>query len=94
MEFLTEALFSAPVYKNYGAVVASDDFESVGFKLLLGLKDNRLVIAAAEQAGVPMPLASLIHDRFVAALAGGLGQADGSAIARVSYQEARLRNAA
>ncbi len=94
LKFLTGTLFSAPVYKNYGAMVAENKFETVGFKLPLGLKDNRLVIEAAEQAGVPMPLASLIHDRFVAALASGLEEVDWAAIARISFQEAGLREAA
>ena len=94
LEFLTGTLFSAPVYRTYGAVVAADDFEKVGFKLPLGLKDNRLLLAAAEQAQVPMPMASLIHDRFVAALAQGLADADWAGIARISYQEAGLQKAA
>lgn len=94
LEFLTGTLFSAPAYRNYGAVVAADNFESVGFKLPLGLKDNRLLLAAAEQAQVPMPMASLIHDRFVAALAQGLDNVDWAGIARISYQEAGLREAA
>jgi len=58
--------------------------------LPLGLKDNRLLLAAAEEAAVPMPMASLVHDRFVAALAQGLGEADWAAIARISYQNAGL----
>ncbi len=94
LDFLTSTLFSAPVYRNYGAIVATEKFQPVGFKLPLGLKDNRLVLAAAEQAGVPMPLASLVHDRFVAALAQGLGDVDWSGIARISYDEAGLRKAA
>jgi 3-hydroxyisobutyrate dehydrogenase-like beta-hydroxyacid dehydrogenase len=94
LDFLTGSLFSAPVYKNYGALVAENKFDQVGFKLPLGLKDNRLVAAAAEEVGVPMPLASLIHDRFVAAMAGGLEQADWAAFARIAYQQAGLRQAA
>ena len=35
-----------------------------------------------------MPIARLVHDRFVAALARGLGEADWAAIARISYQNA------
>ena len=46
-------------------MIAADKFEPVGFKLPLGFKDNRLVLAAAEEAAVPMPMASLVHDRFV-----------------------------
>jgi hypothetical protein len=35
-------------------------------------------------------MASLMHDRFVAALAQGLESADWSAIARVTYRNAGL----
>jgi 3-hydroxyisobutyrate dehydrogenase-like beta-hydroxyacid dehydrogenase len=58
--------------------------------LPLGFKDNRLLLAAAEEVAVPMPMASLVHDQFVAALAQGLGEADWTAIARVSYRNAGL----
>jgi 3-hydroxyisobutyrate dehydrogenase-like beta-hydroxyacid dehydrogenase len=91
LDILTNSLFTAPVYRNYGSMIASDKFEPVGFRLPLGFKDNRLLIAAAEDAAVPMPMASLIHDRFVSALAQGLGESDWAAIARVSYQSAGLR---
>ena len=60
----------------------------------LGVKDNRLLLAAAEEAVVPMPMASLIHDRFVAALAQGLDEADWSAIAQVAYHDAGLTEVA
>jgi 3-hydroxyisobutyrate dehydrogenase-like beta-hydroxyacid dehydrogenase len=90
LEILTSSLFSAPVYRNYGALILANKFEPPGFKLPLALKDNRLLLAAAEDAAVPMPLASLVHDRFVAALAQGLGEADWAAFARISYQNAGL----
>ena len=69
-------------------MVAEDKFEPVGFKLPLGLKDDRLLLAAAEQALGPMPVASLIHDRFVAPLAGGLGEVDWAGMAWISYRQA------
>lgn len=90
LDVLTGTIFSAPVYQTYGALVAANKFETVGFKLPLGLKDNRLLLAAAEKAAVPMPMASLVHDRFVAALAHGLGEMDWSAFARIAYREAGL----
>ena len=90
LEVLTGSLFTAPVYRTYGSIIASDKFEPAGFKLPLGFKDNRLLVAAAEESSVPMPMASLIHDRFLAALAQGLGEADWSAIARISYGNAGL----
>jgi 3-hydroxyisobutyrate dehydrogenase-like beta-hydroxyacid dehydrogenase len=78
------------VYKTYGAMVASQKFEPVGFKLPLGLKDNRLVMAAAEEKSVPLPLASLIHDRFIAAIANGLAESDWSAISSMAMRDAGL----
>jgi 3-hydroxyisobutyrate dehydrogenase-like beta-hydroxyacid dehydrogenase len=90
LEFLTESLFATPIYKTYGAMIAADKFEPVGFRLPLGFKDNRLVLAAAEEAAVPMPMASLVHDRFVSALAQGMENADWSAVARLAYKDAGL----
>ena len=90
LDVLTDSLFSAPVYKTYGAMLAIDKFEPVGFKMPLGFKDNRLVLAAAEEAAVPMPMASLVHDRFLAAMAQGMENADWSAVARVAYKSAGL----
>jgi 3-hydroxyisobutyrate dehydrogenase-like beta-hydroxyacid dehydrogenase len=90
LEVLTGSLFGAPVYQTYGRMIASDNFEPAGFKMPLGLKDNRLLIAAAEDARVPMPMATLVHDRFLAALAQGMGEADWAAIARISYRSAGL----
>ncbi len=75
---------------NYGSMIAAEEFEPARFRLPLGFKDNRLLLAAAEELAVPMPMASLIHDRFVAALAQGLGEADWTGIARISYKNAGL----
>lgn len=90
LEIMTETLFAAPIYRNYGAIIADEKFQPAGFRLPLGLKDNRLVLAAAEEVSVPMPLASLVRDRFLAAISEGLVDADWSAIANVSYREAGL----
>jgi len=89
-EILTNSLFNAPIYKTYGALIASEKFEPAGFKLPLGLKDNRLLLAAAEEAAVPMPMASLVRDRFLAALALGMAESDWSAISRISAKDAGL----
>jgi len=90
LDIFTGSLFPAPVYKNYGAMVATEKFEPVGFRLKLGAKDNRLVLAAAEEAAVPMPTASLVRDHFVAATAQGMAEADWAAIARVVFRNAGL----
>jgi 3-hydroxyisobutyrate dehydrogenase-like beta-hydroxyacid dehydrogenase len=90
LDILTNSIFDTPVYKNYGRLIVSEKFDPPGFKLPLGFKDNRLVLAAAEEVAVPLPMASLVRDRFIAALAQGLGESDWSAIARISAQDAGL----
>jgi 3-hydroxyisobutyrate dehydrogenase-like beta-hydroxyacid dehydrogenase len=90
LDILTSSLFTAPIYRTYGSIIAAETFEPAGFKLPLGAKDNRLLLAAAEEAAVPMPMASLVRDRFIAALAQGLGESDWAAIARISYRDAGL----
>jgi 3-hydroxyisobutyrate dehydrogenase-like beta-hydroxyacid dehydrogenase len=89
-EVLTNSLFNAPIYKTYGALINSQKFEPAGFKLPLGLKDNRLLLAAAEENAVPMPMASLVRDRFLAALGQGMGELDWSAISKLSVKDAGL----
>ena len=91
LQVLTESVFNAPVYRTYGAMIAADNFEPVGFKLPLGLKDNRLLLAAAEEAAVPMPFASIVRDRFLTAMANGMSESDWAAIARISYENAGVR---
>jgi 3-hydroxyisobutyrate dehydrogenase-like beta-hydroxyacid dehydrogenase len=58
--------------------------------LPLGLKDNRLVLAAAEEKAVPMPIATLVGNNFLAAIAQGFGESDWSAVARVTFRNAGL----
>ncbi len=94
LKIMTSTLFGAPVFENYGSMIAKGQFEPAGFKLPLGFKDNRLILALAEETSAPMPMASLIHDRFLAAMAQDLGDEDWSAIARISFQSAGLEKAA
>lgn len=47
---------------------------------------------AAEAAAVPMPIASLIRDRFLTAIAQGLGDADWSAIGLLAAKDAGLNS--
>jgi 3-hydroxyisobutyrate dehydrogenase-like beta-hydroxyacid dehydrogenase len=87
---ISMSTINAAIYRNYGSMIAAGVFEPVGFKMPLGLKDNRLLLAAAEAAEVPMPMASLMRDRFLAALAQGMSEADWAAIARLSLRNAGL----
>jgi 3-hydroxyisobutyrate dehydrogenase-like beta-hydroxyacid dehydrogenase len=88
IEFLTSTLFNAPAYKTYGDLIAQGKFEPAAFAAPLGYKDIRLALAAAESLRVPMPLASLLHDRFLRLLAQGGEHLDWSAIGGLASQDA------
>lgn len=89
VDFLTSTMFGAPAYKVYGGLVAADEEPPVGFAAPLGFKDIRLAIAAAEKLNVPMPFASVLHDRFVELIAMGGEDQDWSAVGRLAFREAR-----
>jgi 3-hydroxyisobutyrate dehydrogenase-like beta-hydroxyacid dehydrogenase len=88
LDILTSTLFGAPIYKTYGALIAGEEFEPAGFAAALGQKDIRLVLAAAEDLQVPMPVASLLRDRFLALLARGGENLDWSAVGALAAWEA------
>jgi 3-hydroxyisobutyrate dehydrogenase-like beta-hydroxyacid dehydrogenase len=88
LEILTSTLFGAPVYQTYGGLIARDEFEPAGFAATLGLKDVRLVLAAGDELRVPLPLASLLRDRFLTLLATGGEHLDWAAVGALSAWEA------
>jgi len=88
LDILTSSLFSAPIYQTYGGLIANEHFEPAGLAAALGQKDAPLVLAAAEELQVPMPVASLIRDRFLALLARGGENLDWAAIGALSAWEA------
>jgi 3-hydroxyisobutyrate dehydrogenase-like beta-hydroxyacid dehydrogenase len=92
LDFLTSTLFSAPVYKTYGALIADRKFTPAGFAAPLGQKDIRLALAAAEELRAPMPIASLLRDRFLALLANGGENLDWSAIGALAAKDAGDRH--
>lgn len=83
-------LLGSQLIANYGRIIAEEKFEPAGFALKLGLKDVRLVLAAAEECAAPMPMASLVHDHLLSALAQGQGELDWSSVARVAARNAGL----
>lgn len=88
LDILTNTLFAAPVYKTYGGLIAEKRYKPAGFKARLGYKDVRLALEAAEELQAPLPVASLIHDRFLALLANGDGELDWSALASLAERDA------
>jgi len=88
---MINSLMASPILGLYGRIIAQENFEPAGFALKLGLKDVRLVLAAAEECAAPMPLASLVHDHLLAALAQGQGEMDWSSMTQVIARNAGLK---
>jgi len=88
VDILTSTLFGAPIYKTYGTLLAEGKFEPAGFAAPLGQKDIRLVLAAAEDLRVPMPIASLLRDRFLTLLGHGGDKLDWTAIGALAAKDA------
>ncbi len=90
LDVLTETVFTAPVYKNYGGLIADRRYEPAAFRLVLGLKDVRLALEAAEAVRVPMPFGSVLRDTLLEAIACGDGERDWVAMAEVARRRAGL----
>lgn len=88
LDLLTSTLFDAPVYRTYGGLLAREEFSPAGFAATLGLKDVKLALAAGDELQVPLPVASLLRDRFLTLLATGGGELDWSAVGALSAWEA------
>jgi 3-hydroxyisobutyrate dehydrogenase-like beta-hydroxyacid dehydrogenase len=81
-DVLTDGVFSAPAYKVYGNIIAQQAYDQVGFTAALGLKDSKLILAAGQAAGVPLPSCNVYRDRLLGALAHGEGELDWAVVAR------------
>jgi 3-hydroxyisobutyrate dehydrogenase-like beta-hydroxyacid dehydrogenase len=91
VEVLTSTVFTAPAYRIFGPLIAAGKFEPAAFAAPLGYKDIRLTLAEAENLRVPMPLAGLLHDRFLRLFAQGGDKLDWSAIGGLATMDASAR---
>ncbi|HTR16213.1 MAG TPA: NAD(P)-dependent oxidoreductase [Acetobacteraceae bacterium] len=90
-EVLTESFFGAPVHRNYGKLILDRAYDPPGAKVGLAAKDTKLLLQAGEALSVPLPIASLVRDRFLAAVARGEGDLDFTVIARQAAEDAGLK---
>ncbi len=90
LSMMGQTLFACPVYQNYGKALIGRNYEPPGFRLALGLKDIDLVLKTASEAKVPMPFASLLHDRILAGVAKGRGDLDWAILGQEVAEQAGL----
>ncbi|WP_224362118.1 NAD(P)-dependent oxidoreductase [Hyalangium versicolor] len=93
LEVFQSVFARSPIFERYATLVANEQYHPPGFAFPLGLKDIGLVLQAAGNSQVSMPLASLLRDHFVEGLARDLGELDWTALALLAAQRAGLSKA-
>ena len=89
-DVLTNSLFDSKVHRTYGGKIVDERYRPAGLAASLAVKDLRLALAEAEHEAVPMPCASLVHDRLVGVVARGWSDFDWSALGLLAAWEAGL----
>jgi 3-hydroxyisobutyrate dehydrogenase-like beta-hydroxyacid dehydrogenase len=90
-EVLSRIIFGgAPIPSGYGARIAEGKFEP-GFAMPLGLKDVTLVLQAARDLGVPMPLADLAKNHLQASIGLGRGEQDWGGFSQILRDQSGIQ---
>jgi 3-hydroxyisobutyrate dehydrogenase-like beta-hydroxyacid dehydrogenase len=89
IDIMTSTMFGGRAHKIYGDKIAGQNY-APGFVLPLVLKDVRLALAEAENAGVPMPSVSVVRDRLITGIARGYAELDWTALGLIAAEEAGL----
>jgi 3-hydroxyisobutyrate dehydrogenase-like beta-hydroxyacid dehydrogenase len=84
------AVIAHPGLQAYAAQIRARDFGDAGFELKGGLKDVELILQAATVAGVPLPHATVVRQKFQEAIGAGLAAMDWSAVTEVTRAHADL----
>jgi 3-hydroxyisobutyrate dehydrogenase-like beta-hydroxyacid dehydrogenase len=89
IDIMTSTMFGGRAHKIYGDKIARQTY-APGFVLPLVLKDVRLALAEAENAGVPMPSVGVVRDRLITGIARGYGDLDWTSLGLIAAEEAGL----
>jgi 3-hydroxyisobutyrate dehydrogenase-like beta-hydroxyacid dehydrogenase len=89
IDIMTSTMFGGRVHKIYGDKIVRQSY-APGFVMPLVLKDVRLALAEAENAGAPMPSVNVVRDRLITGIARGYADLDWTALGLVAAEEAGL----
>ena len=87
---VTSTAMNSPAHRNYGKLMLENPANPT-FTLKLGLKDVELALQTAAELGVPLPLAELIRQQHLAAIAHGYGERDWAALGTYIMDSAAAR---
>jgi 3-hydroxyisobutyrate dehydrogenase-like beta-hydroxyacid dehydrogenase len=85
-----DAVEFGKAHRAYGGKIVDERYRPAGMVAPLAIKDLRLALAEAEREAVPMPAASLVHDRLVGLVAAGGADLDWSALGLLEAWDAGL----
>jgi 3-hydroxyisobutyrate dehydrogenase-like beta-hydroxyacid dehydrogenase len=89
MDLMTSTNFGGRAHKLFGDKIVAQNYEP-GFVIPLALKDVRLALTEAENAGVPMPSVAVVRDRMITGIARGHAGLDWSALGLIAGEEAGI----
>lgn len=91
INIMTSTMFGGRAHKVYGDKIVSQSY-APGFVLPLALKDVRLALAEADDAGAPMPSVNVVRDRLITGIARGYAGLDWTALGLIAGEEAGLNS--
>lgn len=89
IDVLTSTMFGGRVHRIYGDKIIRQ-YYAPGLVMPMALKDVRLALAEAENAGAPMPSVSVVRDRLITGIARGYADLDWTALGLIAAEEAGL----
>jgi 3-hydroxyisobutyrate dehydrogenase-like beta-hydroxyacid dehydrogenase len=89
LDLMTSTNFGGRVHKLYGDRIVAQSYEA-GFVMPLALKDVRLALTEAENAGAPMPSVGVVRDRMITGIARGHAELDWTALGLIAAEEAGI----
>ena len=91
LNVLTHTMFAVPAYQNYGKLIAESTYTPrIGLTLPLGLKDVGLALTASDEGRTPLPLAGVVRDGLLQALATGDASRDWAALGDAAARRGNL----
>jgi 3-hydroxyisobutyrate dehydrogenase-like beta-hydroxyacid dehydrogenase len=90
LDIITSTAMNSPAYRNYGRMII-EKTPPPTFPLKLGLKDLELALEAGRETNVPMPMAGVIREQHLAAIAQGYGEQDWAALGEFIAARAGLK---
>ena len=88
-DIITGTAMSCPAYKSYGRLIIDQPAQAT-FTVKLGLKDVELALEVGADTAVPMPLAALMREQHLGAIARGYGEREWAAVGNYIAEKAGL----